>query len=71
MILYTKLARFSTSIQTSSEAHPAPYTMGTRSFPGVKRPGRSIDHSPPTSAEVKEKVEIYLFSSGPSWPVLG
>jgi len=27
--------------------------MGTRSFPGVKRPGRGVDHPPPSSAEVK------------------
>jgi len=24
--------------------HPASHTMGTRSFPGVKRPGRGVDH---------------------------
>ena len=42
------------------------------SFPGVKRPGRSVDHPPPSSAEVKERVELYLCSpSGPSWPVIG
>jgi hypothetical protein len=27
-------------------------------YPGVKRPGREADHSPPTSAEVK-KTQIY------------
>ena len=26
----------------------------------VKRPGRGLDHRPPSSAEVKERVEIYL-----------
>jgi hypothetical protein len=37
--------------------------MGTRfSFPGVKRLGREADHSPPSSAEVKEWVELYLNS---------
>ena len=42
------------------------------SFPGVKRPGRGVDHPPPSSARVKERVELYLYSpSGPSWPVLG
>jgi hypothetical protein len=46
--------------------------MGTGSFPGVKRPGRGVDHPPPSSAEVKERVELYIYSpSGPSWPVLG
>jgi hypothetical protein len=42
------------------------------SFPGVKRPGRGVDHPPSSSARVKERVELYLYSpSGPSWPVLG
>ena len=42
------------------------------SFPGVKRPGRGVDHPPPSSAEVKERVQLYLYSpSGPSWPFLG
>jgi hypothetical protein len=41
-------------VQNGSEAHPASYPMVTRgSFPGVKRPGREADHSPPSSAEVK------------------
>jgi hypothetical protein len=29
---------------------------------GVKRPGREADHSPPSSTEVKECVEVYLYS---------
>jgi hypothetical protein len=29
---------------------------------GVKRPGLEADHSPPSSAEVKECVELYLHS---------
>ena len=28
-------------------AHRTCYPMGTGSFPGVKRPGRGIDHPPP------------------------
>jgi hypothetical protein len=40
---------------------------GYRVFPGVKRPGRGVHHPPPSSAEVKERVELYLFSPfGPS-----
>ena len=40
------------------------------SFPGVKRLGRD-NHPATSSAEVKERVELYLYStSGPSWPVL-
>jgi hypothetical protein len=46
--------------------------MGTGSFPGVKRPGRGVDHPLSSSARVKERVELYLYSrSGPSWRVLG
>jgi len=34
--------KFSVPVQTGSGAHPAPYTMGTGSFPGIKRPGRGV-----------------------------
>jgi len=27
-------------------------------FPGVKQPGRGVDHSPPSIAEVKERVDL-------------
>ena len=65
-------ARFSAPVQTGPGAHPASCTMGTVSFPGVKRPGRGVDHPPPSSAEVGGRVELYLHSpSVPSWPVVG
>jgi hypothetical protein len=38
------------SVQNGSGAHPDSYPMGTM----LKRPGRKADHSPPSSAEVKE-----------------
>ena len=42
------------------------------SFPGVKQSGRGVDHTPTSSAEVKERLELYLYSpSGPSRPVHG
>jgi hypothetical protein len=64
--------RFSTPVQTYPGPHPAYYTMGTGSFPGVKRPGRGVDHPTPYSAEVKERVELYLYStSETSRPVMG
>jgi len=64
-------ARFSVPVQPGSGAHTASYTMGTGSFPGVKRPGRGVDHPSPPSAEVKERVQLYLYSpSGSSWPVI-
>ena len=45
-------ARFSPPIQTGPVANPAAHTMGNGSFLGVKRPGRGVDHPPPSSAEV-------------------
>jgi hypothetical protein len=49
--------------QSGSGDHPASYPIGTRgSFLDVKRPGRETDHSPPSSAEAKECVELYLHS---------
>ena len=66
------VARFSAPVQTDPRAHPASCMMGTGSFPGVKRPGRDADHPPPSSAEVKERVELYTyFPPGSSWPVPG
>jgi len=47
--------------------HPASYPTETRgSFPGVKQPGREADHSPPSSAEVNEGVELYRQSPNTS-----
>jgi hypothetical protein len=48
-------ARFFAYVQTGPGAHPAFCTMGTGSFPGVKRPGRGADHPPPSSAEVRKE----------------
>ena len=53
-------ACFSALFQTGPGAHL-----------GAKRPGRGVDHPHPSSDEVKERVELYLYSpSGPSWTVL-
>jgi hypothetical protein len=42
-------------VQNGSGAHPASYQMGTRgSFAESKEAGLEADHSPPSSAEVKE-----------------
>jgi hypothetical protein len=65
-------ASFSTPVQADPGAHPASFTMGTESFPGVERPGCGVNHSPPSSAEVKKRVELHQYSaSRPSKPVLG
>jgi hypothetical protein len=44
-------------VQTTSDAHPASYPMGTEgSFPEVKGgQGNDADHSSPSSAEVKNE----------------
>ena len=65
-------ARFFAPVQTSSEAHPVSYIMGTGSFLGVNWQGHGVEYPPPSSAVVKERVELYLYSlSGPLWSVLG
>ena len=66
--------RFSAPVQTGPGAHPASCTMGTRLFPGggVNLPERGVNHLTPSSAEVKGRVDLYLYSpSGSSWPVSG
>ena len=48
-------ARFSTIVQTELGAQLASCTLGIWvSFPGVKRPGRGLNHPPSYSAEVEE-----------------
>ena len=65
-------ARFSAPVQTGPGAYPTSCTMGTGSFPGVKRPGRGADHPPPSKCRGQERVRLYLYSPpGPSWPVIG
>jgi hypothetical protein len=47
--------RFSTPVQTGPGAHPASYTMGIGSFPGVMQPGRGDDHPPYLALRLKEE----------------
>jgi hypothetical protein len=58
-------------VENGSGAHPASYPVGTRGFSlgaGVKRSGREADRSPPSSAEVKEWVALYIHSPNtPLW----
>jgi hypothetical protein len=52
-------------VQIGSGAHPASYPMGTRgSYPGGKAAGREADHSPPSSAEVKN---AWSYTSTPQY----
>ena len=57
-------ARFSIPVQTGPYGPPSLlYSEYRVSFPGMKRP---------SSAEIKEKVELYLYApSGSSWPLPG
>jgi len=57
-------------VQIGYGAHPASYPRVIRVFLswGVKRQGHEADRSPPSSAKVKECVELYLQSPDtPSW----
>jgi hypothetical protein len=55
-------------VQTSYEAHPTSYPMGTRGFSlGVKRLGRETDHSPPSSAEVEN---AWSYTSAPQYAAI-
>jgi len=55
-------ARFSAPVQSGPGVRPASYTMGTGSFPGVKQPRCGVDHASPSSVDVKERLELYLYS---------
>jgi hypothetical protein len=69
-----KVFSSSLCVQTGSGAHPASCTLGTGGpIPGGKaRPGRDADHSPPTSAEVVNELELYLLSlQAPPWRIAG
>jgi hypothetical protein len=65
--------RSSTPVLTGPVAHLAFFTMARRSLlQGLSIMGVVSTTRPPASAEVKEKVELYLISSSAlSWPVLG
>ena len=52
-------AKFSVPVQTRPGVHSASYTLGTESYPGVKRPERGVNHPPLSRAEVKERVKLY------------
>jgi hypothetical protein len=61
-------ATFSAPVQKGSEAHPASYTMGTGSFPGVKWPGRGVDHRPHLAPRLKKE---YSYTSTPPMGLSG
>jgi hypothetical protein len=56
-------ARFAAPVQNGPEAQLYSHTMGTGSFPGLKRPGRGANHSPPSNAGVKATVNALFYFS--------
>jgi hypothetical protein len=48
----------SAPVQTGPGAHPASCTMDSGFLSGTNRPGRGVDHPPPSSAEFKEIIEL-------------
>jgi hypothetical protein len=55
--------KFSAPVETGPGAHPTSYTMGTGYFPGVKWPGRGVDHPPHLQPRLKK--ELSCTSSPP------
>jgi len=41
-------------------SNPASHITGIGSLPGVKRPGRGVDHQPLSGAEIIKRVELYF-----------
>jgi hypothetical protein len=54
--------------QTGSGVHPTSQPMdNSGTSPGIKRPGREADHSPPASAEVKK---MLIYTSTPPYALI-
>jgi len=58
-------ARFSAPFQMALEPSQTPVQGVPGPFPRINPPGRDVAHAPPPSAEVKERVKLYLCS--PLW----
>ena len=61
-------ARISAPLQTGPEAYLAFYTMGTGFFPGVKQPGRGVDHPPHLAPRLKKE---HSYTSTPCLGIRG
>ena len=68
----SRWGKISANLQKGPKNRRASYTMGTLSSTEVKRPEPGVDNPPPSSTEVKERVNLKLCSAaGPSWQFLG
>ena len=66
IILRTRYFLLLHDVQAGCGAYPASSSVGTRFFRGVKWLGRDVDHSPPSSAEIKNvwssaRISLYVF----------
>ena len=55
-------------VQTGPGAHPASYTIGAGSLPGVKRPGRGVGHPLYIAPRLKKE---YSYTSTPPMGLRG
>ena len=55
--------KFPTPVQNGPGAHTATCKVGTGLSPWAKAVGALVDLPPPSSAEVKERVEMYPYSA--------
>jgi hypothetical protein len=55
---------FTTASRTALEPTQPPIQWEPGAFPGIKRPGREADHSPPSNAEVKN---AWSYTSTPQY----
>jgi hypothetical protein len=55
------------NLQTGHEAQPASYTMGTGSFPRVKRSRLGVVHPPHVVSRLKKKYSYAYSHFGPYW----
>jgi len=64
------VTRFPATTQTVPKAHTFSPIIGTGFL--SRGAGSGLDHQLTSSSKVKERVELYVYSSsGSSWPVLG
>ena len=59
-------ASLSATVRTFPGVQPVFYTMGTGLLLGVKQPERGVNHPHHSRTDVKERVDLYLYSTSVS-----